>query len=61
MVEWIMVALLAWQVSMPAVNNAKFAFSIDNDGTVVRMNTQTGSMERCSKELVCKSEIEEKK
>ena len=61
MVEWIMVALLAWQVSMPAVNNAKFAFSIDNDGTIVRMNTQTGSMERCSKELVCKPEIEEKK
>jgi len=59
MVEWIMVALLGWQIMMPAVNNAKFTFSIDNDGTIVRMNTQTGAMERCSKELVCGSDKKE--
>jgi len=59
MVEWIMIALLSWQVMMPAVNNAKFTFSIDNDGTIVRMNTQTGTMERCTKELVCGSDKKE--
>lgn len=48
-----MIGLLGWQVMMPAVNNAKYAFSIDSDGTIVRMNTQTGAMERCTKEFVC--------
>lgn len=60
MVEWIMIGLLGWQVTMPAVNNAKYAFSIDNDGTIVRMNTQTGAMERCTKDFVCEPKKEEK-
>lgn len=56
-----MIGLLSWQVMMPAVNNAKFAFSVDNDGTVVRMNTQTGEMERCTKDLVCESDKKDSK
>lgn len=60
MVEWIMVALLGWQVWMPAVNNAKYTFAIDSDGTIIRMNTQNGSMERCTKNLICESDKEDK-
>ena len=58
MLDWIIVALLAYQVWMPAVDNAKYSFAIDKDGTIIKMNTQTGSMERCTKELVCKQEEE---
>lgn len=53
MVELIMIGLLVWQINMPAVNNAKFSFSIDKDGTIVKMNTQTGEMQRCDKDFVC--------
>jgi len=56
MFDWIVVALLAYQIWMPAVDNAKYSFSIDKDSTIVRMNTQTGEMERCSKEFICKRE-----
>lgn len=51
--EALMTALLAWQIWMPQVNNAKYTFQIDRDGTVVRMNTQDGSMVRCTPELKC--------
>lgn len=56
MLDWIVIALLAWQVWMPAVDNAKFSFAIDKDGTIVRMNTQSGEMERCDQNLVCGSD-----
>lgn len=49
----IMIGLLAWQIWMPAVDNAKYTFQIDKDGTIIRMNTQDGSMERCSSDLRC--------
>jgi len=53
MFEALMVALLAWQIWMPAVNNGMWMFQIDRDGTVIRMNTQTGEMERCTADLKC--------
>ena len=51
--EALMTALLAWQIWMPAVNNGMFMFQIDRDGTVIRMNTQDGKMERCTADLQC--------
>lgn len=51
--EALMTALLAWQIWMPAVDNGKYMFQVDRDGTVIRMNTQDGSMERCTADLVC--------
>jgi len=35
----LMCALLAYQVSMPAVDNAKYTFTV-HEGQIVRMNTQ---------------------
>ena len=51
--DLIMIGLLAWQIWMPAVDNAKYSFQIDRDGTIVRMNTQDGSMDRCTADLKC--------
>jgi len=56
----LMTALLAYQVLMPQVNNAKYTFQIDRDGFVVRMNTQDGTMERCTPDLKCDQKIETK-
>lgn len=60
--DLIMIGLLAWQIWMPAVDNAKYSFQIDRDGTIVRMNTQDGTMDRCTPDLRCgesKSETKE--
>ena len=54
--EALMTALLAWQIWMPAVDNGKFMFQIDKDGTIIKMNTQNGTMERCSSDLKCSME-----
>lgn len=51
--EALMTALLAWQIFMPATNNGMYMFQIDRDGTIVRMNTQTGEMQRCASDLKC--------
>ena len=48
-----MVVLLGYQVTMPAVNNAKFTFTV-YEGQIVKMNTQNGTFEVCGKELKCK-------
>jgi len=48
----LMVALLGYQVSMPAVDNAKYTFTV-YEGQIVRMNTQNGKFEVCDKELKC--------
>ena len=48
----IMTCLLGYQVFMPQVNNAKYAFTV-RDGVVIRMNTQDGTMERCDENLKC--------
>jgi hypothetical protein len=50
----LMCALLAYQVSMPAVDNAKYTFTTHND-QIIRMNTQNGSFERCDADLKCRS------
>jgi hypothetical protein len=50
---FLMTCLLGYQVMMPQVNNAKYAFTVDKEGVVIRMNTQDGSIVRCDKELVC--------
>lgn len=47
-----MVALLGYQVTMPANDNAKYMFSVHQD-TIVKMNTQDGSMVRCRQDLTC--------
>lgn len=52
-VDLIMIGLLGYQIWMPAVNNGMWLFQIDRDGTVIRMNTQTGEMERCTTDLKC--------
>jgi len=45
--ELLMVALLAYQVTMPQVDNAKYTFTTQ-DSAIIRMNTQTGTMEKCT-------------
>lgn len=58
----IMVALLGYQVSMPAVDNGRYTFNIDpRDGTVIVMNTQTGEMRRCTQDLQCSPFTQPKK
>ena len=51
--DLIMIGLLGYQIWMPAVNNGMWMFQIDRDGTIIRMNTQTGEMERCDPNLQC--------
>lgn len=48
----LMVALLGYQVSMPSNDNAKYMFSVHQD-TIVKMNTQDGTMVRCKSDLTC--------
>jgi hypothetical protein len=48
----LMCALLTYQVSMPAVDNAKYTFTVHKD-QIVRMNTQNGTFERCDEHLKC--------
>lgn len=48
----LMCGLLGYQVVMPQVNNAKYAFTV-KDGTVIRMNTQDGTIEKCDENLSC--------
>ena len=57
--EALMTALLAYQVMMPQVNNAKYSFQIDRDGTIIRMNTQDGTMDRCTPDLRCDTKTAE--
>jgi hypothetical protein len=54
-----MCALLGYQVSMPAVDNAKYTFTTHNN-QIIRMNTQNGSFEKCNEDLKCKP-VEESK
>ena len=47
-----MCVLLGYQVSMPAVDNAKYTFTSHQD-YIVRMNTQNGTMEKCDATFKC--------
>ena len=49
----IMVALLAQQTYSGLQLNAKYMFSVDVDGTIVVMNTQTAELLRCDREFRC--------
>ena len=48
----LMCVLLGYQVSMPSVDNAKYTFTSHQD-TIIRMNTQNGTMEKCDMDLKC--------
>ena len=54
----LMCVLLGYQVTMPAVDNAKYTFTVHN-GTIVRMNTQDGSMEKCDADFKCEKVTKE--
>jgi len=51
-IETIMIAIMVYQVTMPAVNNGKYQI-VYNGENIVRMNTQDGTMETCDKNLKC--------
>jgi len=48
----IMCVLLYHQVTMPAVDNAKFT-TVVHEGQLLRMNTQNGKFEKCDSYLKC--------
>jgi len=48
----LMCVLLGYQVSMPAVDNAKYTFTVHKE-QIIRMNTQNGSFEICDEHLKC--------
>ena len=50
--QLITIALLYYQVTMPAVENAKYATTVYN-GQLVRMNTQNGKYEVCNADFKC--------
>ena len=50
--ETIMIGVMVYQVTMPQINNGKYQLIYDGE-TIVRMNTQNGTMERCDKNLIC--------
>ena len=54
----LMCALLTYQVTMPAVDNAKYTFTSHNN-QIIRMNTQTGEMTPCNN-LTCEKPNENK-
>ena len=49
-----MCILLGYQVTMPAVDNAKYTFTV-HEGQIIRMNTQNGTFERCNQQLKCEA------
>ena len=51
-IETLMIGVMIYQVTMPAVNNGKYQIVYDGEN-IVRMNTQNGTMERCDKNLKC--------
>ena len=54
-----MVALLGYQVTMPANDNAKYTIIV-HENKVVVMNTQNGKMISCEKIEECEKDIKEK-
>ena len=55
----LMCILLGYQVTMPAIDNAKYTFTVHKD-QIVRMNTQNGSFEKCDEHLKCIAVVHEK-
>jgi hypothetical protein len=54
----LMCLLLGYQVTMPAIDNAKYTFTVHNN-QIVRMNTQNGSFELCDEHLKCSPVVHE--
>lgn len=54
----LMCILLGYQVTMPAVDNAKYTFTVHKE-QIVRMNTQNGTFEVCDETLKCKPVVNE--
>ena len=50
----VMTGLLAYQVTMRAVDNAKYTVTV-HEGKLIRMNTQNGTFEVCDENLQCKA------
>lgn len=55
----LMVALLGYQVTMPAVDNGRYSFHV-YEGRIVRMNTQDGSFAVCDQTLTKCEAVETK-
>lgn len=57
--DLVMIALLGYQVAMPAVDNSRYMFLFDPvDQAIVRMDTRDGTMVRCSRETMqCPEEV----
>lgn len=47
-----MVSIMAYQATMPAVDNAKYTIVV-NEGQVFRVNTRNGEVDVCDKMLKC--------
>jgi hypothetical protein len=54
----VMVALLGYQVSMPAIDNAKYTIIVHKEQIVV-MNSQNGKMISCDKLEECQKAMKE--
>ena len=50
---WITTLLLSWQVNSGMQHNARYMFTPEEQGTILVMDTQDGSMSRCTKDYVC--------
>jgi hypothetical protein len=48
----VMVTIMAYQVSMPAVDNAKYTIVV-HEGQAFRVNTRNGEVDVCDKLLKC--------
>lgn len=48
----VMCILLGYQVTMPAVDNAKYTMAVHN-GQIIKMNTQNGTFEVCDQDFKC--------
>ena len=58
MLSTIMVALLGYQVTMPAVENAKYTLIVHKEQIVI-MNSQNGKMIACDKLEECQKSMKE--
>lgn len=48
---WITTLLMTTQVHAGIQDNAKYQFQIDTDHTIIMMNSQTGKLWRCDRDL----------
>jgi len=58
MLSTIMVALLGYQITMPAVDNAKYTLIVHKEQIVI-MNSQNGKMISCDKLEECQKSMKD--